>query len=405
MLELILATLLGCLAGIVTGLIPGLHTNTLASGLLAMSAFFARYDPLAVAAFLVSLATVHSFVDFIPSLFLGAPDPATALSVLPGHALMNRGLGYKALKLTIIGGLGTFIVCLLSLPLLFLALKPIEPFLKAALPFILLALSAVFIAREKSTQKRVWALIVFLLAGVLGLLALNHLNISQGLFPLLAGLFGLSTLLIAMRRRTLLPPQTAEAHVEVGGRHIFNYLRAAASSLFVSVLPAVGAAQAAYVAKGFSRSKDPEDFLMVVGGINTAAVVFTLAALYLLGKTRTGVMVALSEFVRWDAGGAIWASGDFFLLVLIAAVAAIVGATASAHIGKSFIRRMRMMNYKKISLAVILLVALLVLLVSGWIGLLVLIVATSIGMLAPLAGVRRIHAMGSLVLVVLMWYL
>jgi len=37
---------------------------------------------------------------------------------------------------------------------------------------------------------------------------------------------------------------------------------------------------------------------MIVGGINTAAVIFTLAALYLLGKTRTGIMVALNDFVK-----------------------------------------------------------------------------------------------------------
>ena len=392
------AIIAGMLMGTITGMIPALHVNTIAAGMLAIAPFILEYfGPMAAAAFLIAMATVHTFVDAIPSLFLGAPDPAMALSVLPGHDMLNRGLGYRALKLTVIGGLGAFVVCVASLPLLFLALKPVEPVLKSVLPFILLFLVVVFIYREGNAKQRIWAVMVFILAGVLGLLTLNHLNISQGLFPMLAGLFGISALLIAMQRRCSIPPQTTEAKISFT-KHIPNFLRAAASSLFVSVLPAVGASQAAYMAKGFQKSNDKEGFLVTIGGINTAAVVFTLSALILLGKTRTGIMVVLKEFLELD-------KSSFISLVIVSIFAAIFGAIAAMHIGKWFIKNMEKVDYGKISLGIIVLVSLLVFLVSGFLGLLILIVATAIGLLAPLAGVRRIHSMACLVVPVLFFYL
>jgi len=398
LLFFLVAIVLGLCAGTITGMVPGLHVNTLGVGMLAIAPFILEYfGPLAAAAFLIAMATVHTFVDAIPSLFLGAPDPAMALSVLPGHDMLNKGLGYRALKLTVIGGLGTFIICVASLPLLFLILKPVEPVLKSILPFILLFLVVVFIYREGNTRQRIWAAIVFILAGVLGLLTLNHLNIAQGLFPMLAGLFGISALLIAMQRQCSIPPQATEADVSFI-QHIPNYLRAAISSLFVSVLPAVGASQAAYMAKGFQRSSDKEGFLVTIGGINTAAVVFTLSALILLGKTRTGIMVVLKEFLELDRA-------SFIALIFVSIGAAIFGAVVALRIGKWFIKNMEKINYRKISLGIIILVSSLVALISGFLGLLILIVATAIGLLAPLAGVRRIHAMGCLVLVVLIQYI
>ena len=82
-----------------------------------------------------------------------------------------------------------------------------------------------------------------------------------------------------------------------------------------------------------------------------------------------------------------------------------LNAIVALHIGKSFVKHMRDFNYEKISLGIIMLVSVLVLLVSGWLGLLVLVVAVAIGLLAPLAGCRRIHAMGCLIIPVLFWYL
>ena len=36
-----------------------------------------------------------TFIDFIPSIFLGCPDTDTELSILPGHELLKKGEDMK----------------------------------------------------------------------------------------------------------------------------------------------------------------------------------------------------------------------------------------------------------------------------------------------------------------------
>ena len=87
MLEIIIATLLGILIGVFTGLTPGVHINLVATLVLSSSAVFLGYiSPLVLAVFIVSMSVVHTFMNAIPAIYLGAPeDEANALNVLPGH--------------------------------------------------------------------------------------------------------------------------------------------------------------------------------------------------------------------------------------------------------------------------------------------------------------------------------
>ena len=79
--------------GSLTGLIPGFHVNNVALILLALSpALLELGIPLAsVAAIIVSTGTVHTFLNYIPSALIGAPDGDTALSLLPGHRMLLSG--------------------------------------------------------------------------------------------------------------------------------------------------------------------------------------------------------------------------------------------------------------------------------------------------------------------------
>ena len=84
------ALFFGVFMGSLTGLIPGFHVNNVALILLALSpALLDLGIPLsAVAAIIVSTGTVHTFLNYIPSALIGAPDGDTALSLLPGHRMV-----------------------------------------------------------------------------------------------------------------------------------------------------------------------------------------------------------------------------------------------------------------------------------------------------------------------------
>ena len=80
--------------GSLTGLIPGFHVNNVALILLALSpALLDLGIPLsAVAAIIVATGTVHTFLNYIPSALIGAPDGGHGTFTLarPSHAPIGQ---------------------------------------------------------------------------------------------------------------------------------------------------------------------------------------------------------------------------------------------------------------------------------------------------------------------------
>jgi TctA family transporter len=140
---------------------PGIHVNTLALIMLVSYPTIAGLMGTACGAFGIGLATclllvcciiisasvVHSFVDFIPSVFLGAPDEDTVLSVLPGHRLLLSGKGLEAVTCAAKGSLaGAALAIILTFPMFVLMSDPIdlyarfEPLIPGVLIIVMLLL-------------------------------------------------------------------------------------------------------------------------------------------------------------------------------------------------------------------------------------------------------------------------
>ena len=116
--QIIITIILGCAFGIITGLIPGVHINLVALLILSFSAFLLEIvSPLIISIFIISMAITHTFLDSIPSIFLGAPEAETALSVLPGHKMLLEGRGYEAVMLTLIGSIFSLLLAVALSPL------------------------------------------------------------------------------------------------------------------------------------------------------------------------------------------------------------------------------------------------------------------------------------------------
>ena len=197
-LEIIIAITLGCLFGIFTGLIPGIHINLISLLVLSMSAYLLNItSPLTISVFIISMAITHTFLDSIPSIFLGAPEGGdNALSVLPGHKMLLEGRGYEAVMLTLIGSFFALILAIVISYPVGILVGSIYPYLQKIMGYILIFASGFLIIRER--KSRMWALIIFLLSGVLGLSTLGLVNLKNPLFPLLSGLFGTSTLIVSL---------------------------------------------------------------------------------------------------------------------------------------------------------------------------------------------------------------
>ena len=124
-LEILFAIALGVASGIFTGLIPGIHINLIAVFLISIAPIILTITtPITLIVFIIAMAITHTFLDSIPGIYLGAPDEAMALSVLPGHKLLLKGQGHKAVTLTVIGSLSALLIAFLCAPL-FIKIFPI----------------------------------------------------------------------------------------------------------------------------------------------------------------------------------------------------------------------------------------------------------------------------------------
>ncbi len=398
MIQYLLAIFLGLVAGTFTGLVPGIHINLLALILYSSSSFFLRFtDPFVIAVFIVAMAITHTFLDFIPSIFLGAPDEDTALSVLPGHRFLLKGKGYGAMRLTIIGSFFGLLIALALTPFFLVTLPYFYPLLVKCIAFFLIAIISFLIIKEEKS-KRFLTLLIFLLAGFLGYATLNFPLIKQPLFPLFTGLFGASLLTISFIQNVKLPKQEIK-QIKVNKRNIVQALSLSVfSSSLVSFLPGVGSSQAAVISSSFKKI-DEKTFLILLGAINTMVMIFSFVALHSIEKPRTGIAVFIGHFLGTLTEQQLW----FFVIVsLIAGSSAVFIAFVLA---KFFAKGIMKINYKKLCFYTLLFLTILVPILSGFLALIVFITSVALGILTSLLGIRKMYLMGCLILPVIIWYL
>lgn len=394
LLEIILFLFLGIGFGTFTGLVPGIHINLIGAFLVSLSAsLFYSTDPIYIAVLITSMAITHTFVDFIPSIFLGAPDTDTELSILPGHDLLKKGLGYEAIILTAYGSLAAiFILILISFPSI-LIISKVYIYIKSSIPYILIVVSLILIFSEKNKFS---ALFVFLLAGFLGLSVLNlAANSEKFLLPLLTGLFGSSMLLMSIKNKTKIPKQK----ITKPNINLFRpLLGAAIVSPIFSFLPGLGSGQAAIIGNSISRA-DKKGFLVLVGATNTLVMGFSFISLYIISKTRTGAAASIQKII----GNISWEI--LVLILMVVFFSGIIAFFLTIFLAKFFSQKMEKVNYTLLSSITLLLLVIVVFLVAGFLGLAVLITATFTGIYSISLGVRRTNMMGSLLIPTILFYL
>ena len=308
---LIASFIFGIFLGCLTGLIPGFHVNNVALIALSLSPVAVGIGiPLdAVAGIIVACGTVHTFLNYIPSALVGAPDDNMALALLPGHRMLISGQAAQGVAYS---ARGSQMGMLMSIPLLIVArlLFGDNPGLglyeasRDQLPWLLLFISAFLILTEttrlpwpdwsqKVTQKlnfplkkriefniplgkfsirrrydsidlrlgassRTAGILVatsyFLLTGFYGwavfeLPARSPVGIPSAslLFPSLAGLFGIANLIDIYVTTSEIPPQENNWEMPPWKPLAVPTFLSAVVSSVMAILPGMTAAQATVV--------------------------------------------------------------------------------------------------------------------------------------------------------------
>lgn len=399
MFQEILALILGLLTGTFTGLFPGIHINLVSVFLLSISPTLLQFtSPIALVVFIVAMAITHSFLDFIPSIYLGAPDEDSFLSILPGHELLKQGKGHEAVVLTLYGSLAALLIILIFTPIFIFLLPQIHDAISAIIPFILIFISLYLIFRE---EEFLISLTIFILAGFLGLLTFN-LPIKEPLLPLLTGLFGASSIIISIKNQSSkLPTQIMPKikKIKISKKELIkSLLSAAIAAPLCSFLPGIGSGHAATIASEITEH-NRRSFLFVVGAINTIVTALTFIALYSINRARSGTAVAIKEILKTIS------SADLTIVIITVIISGILSFFIGIRLSKFTANQLNKINYKKLSITTLIILLIVSLIFSNWLGLIVLLAATSLGIFAILSNSRRINLMGSLLIPTIVFYL
>lgn len=366
--------LIGIAGGTLSGISPGIHVNTLGTFL----AGFGVRDNL----LLFSMGLTHTFLDVIPSAFLGVPDEGTALGVLPAHRLVLRG---RAMEVVRIALWASFLAVLFVLPLapFYMVLAPLYT---PEVGRLLVGLIAVFLILTERGGKRLYAFFIFIISGVLGMLTFC-LGLSQPFYHLFTGLFGIPVILLALWNGGSLPLSSGETEILMDRNRFigFSFL-GTVLGMVASFVPAFTASQAAIIGSFFSR--DERSFLTVVFSVNTSNFLFSFLNFLSTGRQRNGIVALMSPLPE--------SALLFYLLAAIfVSVAVLLYGESLAVLLLGLFGRV---PYRFLNGAVVFFLVLLSYTFDGLLGLLVLVGAAITGLLAVLAGVRRTNCMGVLML-------
>ncbi|MDP3733769.1 MAG: tripartite tricarboxylate transporter permease [Nanoarchaeota archaeon] len=398
LLEALLALILGIVSGIVTGITPGIHVNLVSVLVLSFSPLLLTItSPLVLAIYIISLAITHTFLDTLPSIYLGAPDEAQALNVLPGHRLLNKGEGHNAVIYTVLGSLGSLLLSIVLFPLFIVSMAKLAPVVNDWIGYGLIGIMGYMILKEKN--KKMNSLLAFLLAGCLGLLVFSIPNLHQPLFPLLSGLFGFSILLMSMLQKSKIPIQSLKKPLRISRINMAKSISAASGVGFIAAfLPGFGSSQAAIIATNIVGDIGDEGFLTLVGGINTANMLISIATAYTLDKARNGAIVTVNELL-----GTVTFT-DMMIFIGVAFIAGGIATMLTLYLSRIFAKLIVKVNYYYLVWSIIGFITMLTFYFDGFIGLLILLTATAIGITVSFLGVGKNHLMGCLVLPVILYF-
>ena len=401
LIEILIAVIIGCCFGIITGLTPGVHINLVAMILLGVSPILLQhFAPLTLAAFIVAMSITHTFLDFVPSVFLGAPESETALAVLPGHRMLLEGKGYEAVKLSTIGCLICLIITIALLPSLVILTPIIYKNLQSYIGWILFAVVAFMILREHGINKKFWSFFIFMISGVLGLIVFNIYVLKDPLLPMLSGLFGISMLIMSLSEKVSIPKQKISDDIKVDGKTLAKSCSAGTfSGSLVSIFPGMGPAQAAILGSQITGKLGVYGFIILVGGIGTVSMLMSLVTLFSINKARNGAIIVVQEIVGK------FGVNELIAMMAVSLIAAAIATLLSLYFAKVFSKLINKVNYKVLCISIIIFVTLLVFFFTSWIGLLVLATATAIGLIPNVLNIGRNHAMGCLLLPVILYFI
>ncbi|MDY6789178.1 MAG: tripartite tricarboxylate transporter permease [Candidatus Nanohaloarchaea archaeon] len=376
----------GTASGLITGLTPALHPNTVIFLSLPLAA---RYNPVLVLPFITSTAVSHSVVNHIPSILVGAPDPDSALAAIPGKKMLLEGKALEAVRIGLEGGL---YAALFAIPLLAVSLISLKGLYTVSKPYLPFIISFLFMAMVIDNRNVMYSSVVAGISGMAGITAFSSrsINSSMVLFPLLTGLFGASTMISSLKSREIPEQREVEKETEIPVR---GSIIGAVSGLIAGLIPGLGPSGTISIFARYLKSK--KNFMSALGGINTSDALFSLLALYIIGRPRSGAAIAVQKLS--DIGVYMFLKLTGIILVSIA-----LAYLAGRSIAPRLVNLYKSMDKEKLIKTLLAALPVGIVATTGLGGLGIFLTATGIGLIADKFNVRKSVCMGCIILPVIL---
>ena len=412
MFELVIACFIGILIGTTTGMIPGIHVNTAGAIIFASSTFLLSFlSPEFLCVMMVAMSIAHALIEFVPSMLLGVPEEGTATSILPGHRMVLQGRAKEVIRIVCVGGFGAIIVTVLMLPI-FSILLPMLHDISKPFTWMILLFASIYLTYSLTSNHRdfLWSLLLFALSGILGW-TIFQTPISSGvtLMCIFSGLFGISTILFSLNDNSTLPHQNSFYYLNIDFDKFKSIFAGGITGAILGFLPGFGPAQGTVIAQAASGTSDSDDdtvnFLLATSGLNISDCLFSLMAIYIIGNPRSGIAVYMSYLISKM-------SLNHLIIYIFASLLAVsVSLVLALRLGDSFSKLMGGVDYKKLSISVILLQIVILFIFIFYYGapvgymILALITSTAMGMLPHYLGIGKSHLMGVLIVPAIVIYM
>ena len=412
MFELVIACFIGILIGTTTGMIPGIHVNTAGAIIFASSTFLLSFlSPEFLCVMMVAMSIAHALIEFVPSMLLGVPEEGTATSILPGHRMVLQGRAKEVIRIVCVGGFGAILVTILMLPI-FSILLPMLHDISKPFTWMILLFASIYLTYSLTSTRRdfLWSLLLFALSGILGW-TIFQTPISSGvtLMCIFSGLFGISTILFSLNDNSTLPHQNSFYDLNIDFDKFKSIFAGGITGAILGFLPGFGPAQGTVIAQAASGTSDSDDdtvnFLLATSGLNISDCLFSLMAIYIIGNPRSGIAVYMSYLISKM-------SLNHLIIYIFASLLAVsVSLVLALRLGDSFSKLMGGVDYKKLSISVILLQIVILFIFIFYYGapvgymILALITSTAMGMLPHYLGIGKSHLMGVLIVPAIVIYI
>jgi putative membrane protein len=386
---MIVPLIIGILLGVIAGLLPGIHPNAIS---YLLGYLPANSMDLSIA--IIASAAANNILSLIPAIFLFVPDTETVLSVLPGHTMVQAGLGRKAIMVCGWAALLSLLFLVFILPISFIALPSIYSMIRPILGPLLAALAVFFLLEEraKGISGLAKGAFVFLLAGTLGIVVLDSPLVPEPLFPAFTGFFAFSSLLLSSGNASIPKQESWPSSHPVHMRTlalvvIFGSLLGVSADL----LPALGSpAQLATFGSPLLVG-NPSMFIALTTSITVGHSANSLVALHTIGKGRIGATAMVNDLIGQPN------TETTVLLLAVFFIATAVSIAMLFALSDVFIRFVGKIDLRKVNVLLFIYLLAAVFYTGGIAAVLVATVATAMGVLPPLLGVRRTHLMGFLI--------